>query len=102
MDGDEPQETAICNECGGIRPSFGGKISPMLLKYAQWDIEDNGSFLKLNGALYTKPIATRIRRTGTSLMITFPITVMRYLDLEEGDAVKVIIIPDPERDKRRK
>lgn len=102
MDGEEPQDEAICNACGGIRPAFGSKINPMLLKYAQWDIEDNGSFLKLNGALYTKPIETRIRKTGTSLMIPFPIAVMRFLDLENGDAVKVIIIPDPERDKRRK
>ena len=102
MDGEEPQEEAICNACGGIRPSFGGKINPMLLKYAKWDIESNGSFLELNGALYTKPIETRVKLTGTSLGFTFPKALMRYLNLEHGDAVQLIIIPDPQRDKRRK
>jgi hypothetical protein len=100
MDGEEPQEQPICNSCGGIRPDFASKVNPKLRKYAEWDIEDDGHFLELNGALYTKPIETRIRLLGTSLGITFPKAIMEYLKLGAGNAIKLIIIPDPERDKR--
>ncbi len=95
------EETHICNSCGRIKPSFGRNVDPKLLKYAEWNLSDNGSFLKMNGALFTKPIETRIRLFGTSLGLTFPKAIMEYLDLKADDAIKLIIIPDPERDERR-
>lgn len=91
------EEPHICHSCGGIRPSFGKKINPMLLKYAQWDIDSTGSFLELNGALFTKPIKTRVKKTGTALGFTFPKALMSYLNLEAGDAVQLIIMPDKQR-----
>ncbi len=72
-----------------------------LKRYLDLEIDDTGTFLELYGSLMTKPIETRITRTGNSTGVTIPKAVVEYLGFDVGDPVKVIIIPDKERDKRK-
>ena len=97
---DEDDHSVICRSCGHLREPENKNIHPLVRTYTSYKIDSENRFLELNGALYTKPIETRIRTIGTSLGFIMPKALMEYFELEHGDAVKLIIMPDRERDKR--
>lgn len=63
-------------------------------KYSNLTIDDEGKFMEFLGYLLTKPISTMITKVGNSAGVTIPKPLLEHLEIEVGDAVKIIIIKD--------